>query len=253
LEYLDRIRGEGSPQSLRCVDQLQAEGGRSFETLVKEALAELVFCLASCNGLELGIIKGEYGDRKIAVFLGNPRKGRYMVWSLPDFVDAVDDVVKGVQEKPSCCGIVDVNEKLDEDLAVRINDWIRREYEVAHRYDPKLPELWRKGWIPGESDKKPSWSVPLRASKSSSGISASDSRALGVDHQNRNGSSRFLMRLVSRTRGKSTGKYIAAKQPGSMGQFSNWCCLLRLLWKGRIWTRKYLSRLSLPNLLEATP
>jgi hypothetical protein len=75
-----------------------------------------------------------------------------MVWGLPGFADALDDVVKRVKEEPSCYGIVDVDEKLDEDLAVRINDWIRHKYKVACWYDPKLPELRRKGWIPEESE-----------------------------------------------------------------------------------------------------
>jgi len=160
-ELADQIASFEAGATQRGRTTGEAEGGRSFEALVKGALAELVFCLASWNGLELGVIKRESGDRKIAVFLGNPRKGRYMVWGLPGFADALDDVVKRLKEKPSCCGIAYVNENLDEDLAVRISDWTRREYEVAHWYDPKLPELWRKGWIPEESETR----LPYRAGR----------------------------------------------------------------------------------------
>jgi hypothetical protein len=87
-------------------------------------------------------------------------------------------------------------------LNLSVSAWDGSQSEIALFSDrEEVYERWL-AWY----DKKPPWSVPLRASKSSSRISASDGRALGVDHQNRNGSSRFLMRGSRPGPSPSSGK-----------------------------------------------
>jgi len=56
----------------------------------------------------------------------------------------VVDVIRDVREEKSSLLEVGANKYLA--------GWISCKYEIAHWCDPKLPDLRKKGWIPGESE-----------------------------------------------------------------------------------------------------